>query len=317
MRRHLQTRQGFTLIELLVVISIIALLVGILLPALGAARRTAQRVKCLSNVRQIGTAVYGYAAENKDVWIPHKTSFDNILYLIAANPATAIPNGKPGGGFPSGPGFWWSSTLMNSGYLGGPDVFVCPSLESDRNYFLEDPYQEGTEFYVGHASPVWNNVHYGYNALFLGGSMGLDDALSPRLAKGLNVTNANYYSRSAWIPLSVDQVKSPSRTIAFADSKAYAWELNGGNSFGGKYPSWTKGQVGGIGYLYPSDEISVSSQLGFADARHQNSINVFWADGHGENVTVTDTDHPYAQSELTNIEQGTAAELQNNFWDLN
>ena len=57
---------GFTLIELLVVISIIALLIGILLPALGAARQTAQSVKCLANQRQFGVGFYGYASDHKD-----------------------------------------------------------------------------------------------------------------------------------------------------------------------------------------------------------------------------------------------------------
>ncbi|MFN3166000.1 MAG: type II secretion system protein [Phycisphaeraceae bacterium] len=57
--------RGFTLIELLVVISIIALLMAILLPVLGAARRDAQLIQSLSNLRQIGTASTAYSAEYK------------------------------------------------------------------------------------------------------------------------------------------------------------------------------------------------------------------------------------------------------------
>ena len=63
------SRKGFTLVELLVVIGIIALLISILLPALGRAREAAARTACMSNVRQLYMAMALYANDYK-LWLP-------------------------------------------------------------------------------------------------------------------------------------------------------------------------------------------------------------------------------------------------------
>lgn len=68
MSKRQRIKTGFTLIELLVVISIIALLIAILLPSLAAARESARRIQCQSNLRQFGIAFAAYGDEHKGDW---------------------------------------------------------------------------------------------------------------------------------------------------------------------------------------------------------------------------------------------------------
>jgi len=118
MSRHAhRLRHGFTLIELLVVISIMALLIAILLPALGAARESAVNAQCLSNLRQMHTLVSTYSAEWKQ-WTP--SGYDDA--------ATSINNT---GVFR----FWQYRVTPSHNWKAYEDMFRCPRSEWQGDFW--------------------------------------------------------------------------------------------------------------------------------------------------------------------------------------
>ena len=146
-RRHMPSRHtppAFTLIELLVVIAIIALLISILLPSLSQARIEAGRVKCMSNMRQIGAGLVMYKEDHESSWSPMSTqNFD---------PSQPMANQKPDGPIPwinPAPGAGWISQFAWGGFIApNPE----PTFGNNIDYMIHDAEARPLNKYVAPAA---------------------------------------------------------------------------------------------------------------------------------------------------------------------
>jgi len=115
------SKRAFTLVELLVVIGIIAVLIGVLLPALLKAKRAAATVQCSSNMKQVAQAMLMYINANKGKFPPAEID--------------PIPGVYPNG-------WWWPNELVRGRYITAPSLYNHPgSATSEKKFERRNPFR--------------------------------------------------------------------------------------------------------------------------------------------------------------------------------
>jgi len=261
-------RRAFTLIELLVVISIIALLIAILLPALSAARKTAMTAKCMSNLKQIATGTFAYLNFNEQAY-PHPVSSNGIDYTGADVNMDFLGFTN----YVSG-SYAWEWGLLAPYVNNNKEVCRCPNFWTGCWRNPTNTHTMFTGVYPAFPLNIVVETHsYGMNWFLFGDTSWV-------VPWDWNDTLDTVFERD---------VKRPSTCTMFADS----WNTEPYGGSGLASPQWVWNLVyGPAGWLNPATQygtdvagVWTSAQPGLRHGRSNFGFNDVFCDGHAENVT--------------------------------
>ena len=254
---------AFTLIELLVVIAIIAILAALLLPALSAAKLRAQKVNCLSNLKQLTTSGFMYMDETSQPF-------------AYADPASADGNNS-----------LWMGSLLAS-YSAVDKIRVCPTA----------PVKQNISPYGGPTNPSGTNDAawlWTLSPTILSGSYGINgwmhDAGVFNTPSGVTITAA--HNNPTWLFGKETGIQFPSRTPYFADSvwvDGFVQEADfGPGTFFNLYnPPYSSGG-GALRYVIDRHGgIAAGTASHSAKTPLPGAANLGFSDGHAENAKLQD-----------------------------
>ncbi|MDZ4656873.1 MAG: DUF1559 domain-containing protein [Bythopirellula sp.] len=244
------SRRGFTLVELLVVIAIIGTLVGLLLPAVQAARARARQAQCLNNIAQLGTALVSYATDGKGEFpglvqyqrttIPYEAIIDGdmstntVVDLALPWPAKLLPNldqqGLSEQLVTNNGGAGLAVSASDSIYKNPPriEVFICPSDEgtnaevaklsyvANSGYFDRDAKTGGNQINDVKANGLFHDQRYpGAAKVRLGADIKDGANVTLMLSENIHRDEAINNVASSWLnPVALDpQLPNPNLNI--------------------------------------------------------------------------------------------------------